>query len=42
VSRKGGIGGGEWVHSKGANSMAVFVLGCETSWLESVLPFLSF
>ena len=22
VSRKGGIGGGGWVHSKGANSMA--------------------
>jgi len=23
VSRKGGTGGGEWVHPKGANSMAV-------------------
>jgi len=26
VSRKGGTGGGEWVHPKGANSMAASVL----------------
>jgi len=26
VSRKGGTGGGGWVHLKGANSMAVFGL----------------
>ena len=28
VSRKGGIGGGGWVHPKGANSMAMSELGC--------------
>jgi len=27
VSRKGGTGGDEWVHPKGANSMAVYGLG---------------
>ena len=28
VSGKGEVGGGEWVHLKGANSMAVSELGC--------------
>ena len=28
VSRKGGTGGGGWVHLKGANSMAVPELSC--------------
>jgi len=28
VSRKGGTGGGGWVHLKGANSMAVSGLAC--------------
>ena len=28
MSRKGGIGGGGWVHSKGANSTAASGLGC--------------
>ena len=28
VSRKGGTGGGWWVHPKGANSMAVSGLAC--------------
>ena len=29
VSRKGGTGGGGWVHPIGANSMAVSGLACE-------------
>ena len=29
ASRKGGAGGGEWVHPKGANSMAVSGLSFE-------------
>jgi len=28
MSRKGGTGGGGWVHPKGANSMAVSELAC--------------
>ena len=30
-SRKGGIGGGGWVHPKGANSMVVFGLSCRNN-----------
>ena len=29
VSRKGGTGGGGWVHPKGANSMAISGFACE-------------
>ena len=29
VSRKGGTGGGGWVHPEGVNSMAVSGLACE-------------
>ena len=34
VSRKGGIGGGRWVHPKGGNSMATSGPGCEKSLVE--------
>ena len=33
ASRKGGTGGGGWVHLKGANSMAASGLGCRRPWL---------
>jgi len=33
VSRKGGTGGGGWVHLKGANSMAVSGLSFENTLL---------
>jgi len=41
-SRKGGIGGGGWVHPKGADSMAVSVLRFENAlvgseWATAVL-----
>jgi len=29
VSRKGGTGGGRWVHLKGTNSITISGLGCE-------------
>ena len=34
ASRKGGAGGGGWVHPKGANSMAVSGLSLNSPWLE--------
>ena len=34
VSRKGGIGGGRWVHPKGENSVAMSGPGCEKSLVE--------
>ena len=42
MSRKGGRGGGRWVHPKGANSMAVSGLGFRealvgTGWAVSLL-----
>ena len=42
ASRKGGAGEGEWVHPKGANSMAASGLGCRkalvgTGWAISLL-----
>ena len=42
VNRKGGTGGGEWVHPKGANSMAVsgFIFRSDlvgTGWTISIL-----
>ena len=41
VSRKGGTGGGGWVHPKGANSMAVSgLLAVNSAWLEPGGPFL--
>jgi len=40
-SRKGGIGGGGWVHPKGADSMAVLGSGLETTWLALGGPLLS-
>ena len=41
-SRKGGTGGGEWVHPKGANRVAASGLGCRkalvgTGWAISLL-----
>ena len=36
VSRKGGTGGGGWVHSKGANSMTVSELASEKSLIGAV------
>ena len=42
VSRKGGTGGGGWVHLKGANSMAASGLILEATWLALEGPFLSF
>jgi len=33
--RKGGIGGGGWVHLKDANSMAVSGLSVEANWFFS-------
>ena len=34
LSRKGGTGGGGWVHPKSANSMIMSGLGHEKPWLE--------
>ena len=42
VSRKGGTGGGGWVHPKGANSMAASGLSFEQPLLEPGRPFLRF
>ena len=44
-NRKGGIGGGGWVHPKGANSMAASGLSMALpvpTWLALGGPFLSF
>ena len=42
ASRKGLTGGGGWVHPKGANSMAVSVLGSRRPWLAPGGPFCPF
>ena len=43
VSRKGGTGGGGWVHPKGANSMAASGLVFRSDLVGTgKLPFLSF
>ena len=44
MSRKGGTGGGGWVHLKGANSMATAGLSHELALdcMESGGPFLGF
>jgi len=34
LSRKGGIGGGRWVHPKGGNSVATSGPGCGKSLVE--------
>ena len=41
VSRKGGIGGGGWVHLKGADSMAMSGLGLEKLLVGATGPLLS-
>jgi len=45
-SRQGRTGGGEWVHPKGANSMAASGLGCRkplvgTGWAISLLLYMN-
>jgi len=41
VSRKGGTGGGGWVHPKDANSMAASGLAFRSDWLALGGPFLA-
>ena len=41
VSRKGGTGGGRWVHPKGANSMAASGLVFRSNLVGTGRPFLS-
>ena len=42
ISRKGGTGGGGWVHPKGANNMAVSGLSFEQRLVGAGRPFLGF
>jgi len=41
LAERAGQGGGEWVHTKGANNMAACKLSCRSRWLALGGPFLS-